>query len=352
VKYRHFEAIRPVCPVCRGEGESAPLLVDTVVQGTEAELLEGVIRCSRCRREYPVLDGIPMLVPTIRHHVQHNAAAILYRDDLSSVVESILGDCAGPGSEYDILRQHLSNYCSDHWGDLDPQATEPERVSSGAIHRLLERVLPLNPEGLGAGPVLDLGCSVGRSSFELAARTDGLVLGVDLNFSMLRVASRALRTGRIRYPRRRVGVVYDRREFDVDLVGSDRVDFWHCDVTALPFAEASFPQVLSLNLIDCLQDPRGHLVALRQVLRAGGTALLCTPFDWSTAATPMESWVGGHSQRGAEAGDSRAALHALLAQAELGLQIRAETDSIPWQVRIHERSIMHYACLAVFLGAV
>jgi len=83
---------------------------------------------------------------------------------------------------------------------------------------------------------------------------------------------------------------------------------------------------MSLNLIDCLQDPRGHLVALRRLLRESGTALLCTPFDWSTAATPMESWVGGHSQRGAEAGDSRAALHALLAQPELGLEIRAEAD--------------------------
>jgi SAM-dependent methyltransferase/uncharacterized protein YbaR (Trm112 family) len=352
VKYTHFEAIRPVCPVCRGEGAEHPLVIESGGVEEAGDLIEGVIRCSSCLREYPVLDGIPMLVPTIRHHVQHNTAAILFRDDLSPVVESILGDCSGPGSEFDVLRQHLSNYCSDHWGDLDPEATEAERLSSGAICRLMEAVLQLSPQGLQGEAVLDLGCSVGRSSFELAARTDGLVLGIDLNFSMLRVASRALRSGRIRYPRRRVGVVYDRREFDVDLAGAERVDFWHCDVTALPLAQGSFPRAMSLNLIDCLPDPRAHLQAIRQVLSEGGQALLSTPFDWSTVATPIEAWIGGHSQRGPEAGDSRVALHALLGQGDLGLAVRAEAESLPWQVRIHERSIMHYACLALLLEAV
>ena len=92
-------------------------------------------------------------------------------------------------------------------------------------------------------------------------------------------------------------------------------------------------------------------MALSSVLVPGGRAHLCTPFDWSVAATPMESWVGGHSQRGPECGDSRVALHALLSQPELGLSILAEADAIPWQVRLHQRSVMHYACLGLLLQA-
>ena len=200
--------------------------------------------------------------------------------------------------------------------------------------------------------MLDLGCSVGRSSFELAEKSNNLVLGIDLNFSMLRVASRVLRQGRVRFPRRRVGVVFDRRDFAVSPSGAERVDFWHCDVTAMPFQPQSIPRLFSLNLMDCLPDPRAHLMALRSVLQLGGKAHLCTPFDWSVVATPIEAWVGGHSQRGPEAGDSRMALHALLSQPELGLAVRAEQDGIPWQVRLHQRSVMHYACLGMLLEAI
>ena len=85
----------------------APLRVDSVQHEEPGDLIEGVLRCSRCLREYPVIDGIPMLVPTIRHHVQHNAAAILFRDDLSPSIESILGDCLGPGSEFDLSLIHI-----------------------------------------------------------------------------------------------------------------------------------------------------------------------------------------------------------------------------------------------------
>src|SRR5205085_12367722 len=53
---------------------------------------------------------------------------------------------------------------------------------------VLERGLALAGEKL-AGPALDVGCSVGRSTFELAQRGAAPVLGVDLNFSMLQVAA-------------------------------------------------------------------------------------------------------------------------------------------------------------------
>ena len=46
------------------------------------------------------------------------------------------------------------------------------------------------------------------------------------NFAMLRLASRALRQGRMRYARRRVGLVYDREEREVAV--SELVDFWCC----------------------------------------------------------------------------------------------------------------------------
>ena len=113
-----------------------------------------------------------------------------------------------------------------------------------------------------SGPIIDTGCSVGRSSFELARRSKDLVLGVDLNFAMLRVASEVLRHGTVRYPRRRAGLVYERREIPVSLEGSERVDFWACDAAALPFPPGTFVLALNLNVLDCVYGPRDLLVSV------------------------------------------------------------------------------------------
>ena len=346
MKRAHFEALAPVCAVCRGAGLEAPLRVGRVVREEGADVLEGILQCSNggCQREYPILDGIPILVPALRAYVAQNIFPILRRSDLSGTMESILGDCCGPGSAFDQTRQHLSTYAWGHYSDLDPlEAGNPPLSLLGLLEQGLSLAGPP-----GAGPVLDAGCSVGRSTFELAARHDGLVLGIDLSFSMLRVASHALRAGEIRYPRRRVGVVYDERAFPARFPRSEQVDFWACDAESLPFPARTFSLVNSLNLLDCLPSPREHLVALARVLAPGARAILCTPYDWSLAATPIEGWIGGHSQRGPEAGSSSLALRALLtpgahpASVE-GLSLVAESEALSWLVRLHERSAVQYA---------
>ena len=79
------------------------------------------------------------------------------------------------------------------------------------------------------GPLLDLGCSVGRVTYELAmAAPQELVLGVDLNFTMLRFARSLQKDGLATYPRKRVGVVYDRHTIEFPkAIEASNVDFGH-----------------------------------------------------------------------------------------------------------------------------
>jgi SAM-dependent methyltransferase/uncharacterized protein YbaR (Trm112 family) len=341
----HLDALRPVCPVCRAGGNNrlAPV---SVFEEENGHVVQGLLRCPNlgCQREYPVLDGIPLLLANLRGTVAGAIDQINAREDLDPAIEGLLGACCGPGSSYDTTRQHLSTYAWDHYGDLDPAETgEP---LPGSVLRVLERGLEL-AGGLPEGPVLDLGCAVGRSSFALASGGDRLILGVDLSVPMLRLASEVLRRGRVRYPRRRVGIVYDRRDFPVSFARTEAVDFWGCDAIDLPFSEGTFAAVVALNVLDCVASPHDLLASLPRLLKPGGKAILSTPYDWSPRATPIEAWLGGHSQRGENAGASEPVLRALLtpgahpASIE-GLRIVAEERDLPWRVRMHERSSVEY----------
>ena len=324
----------------------AALVLASVLRESAGDVVEGVIHCSdsACRQEYPIIDGIPLLVPDVRSYVGSNLGQIAARRDLSDLLESLLGDAAGPGSSYDTTRQHLSIYCWDHYADLDPDESAA-LLAPASIVRGLE--LGLEMLERSQGPILDLGCSVGRTTFELARRLDGPVLGMDLNFSMLQIARRVLSAGVVGYPRRRVGLVYERREFAVDFQGRERVDFWACDALAPPFADGQFGLLVGLNLLDCVATPHTFLGKTRDLLRPGGSTLLATPYDWSPNATPVEAWIGGHSQRGPEGGASDRFLRQLLTpnahpQSIDKLRLTGELERIPWHARLHERSTVVY----------
>jgi SAM-dependent methyltransferase len=322
VRRGHFEALRPVCPVCR----SGALTVASSIREEDDDLLEGILSCANqtCRREYPVIDGIPVLVAAIRAWLAANPLQVLQRDDLSPELESLIGDVLGSGSAFDTQRQHVGIYAHDHY-----------RI--GAAASVLDRALSAG----GSGTALDIGCATGGTTFHLASRLQQLTLGVDLNFAMLRVASSALRKGRVSYARRSVGLVYEREELAFDAPVRELVDFWCCDAGVLPFADATFGVAASLNVLDCVHSPREALHELARVVQPGGTAILATPYDWSPNATPVEGWIGGHSQRGPHRGAAEPVLRALLA--EEPLELVAEEESVPWRVRLHERSSVEYA---------
>jgi SAM-dependent methyltransferase/uncharacterized protein YbaR (Trm112 family) len=325
VKLGHFEALRPICPACR----KGDIFLKQVIRGTSDEVEEGLLECRSCQHLFPVIEGIPLLVRDLRRMVSEQILSVLERDDLSETTLALLGECCGPGSPFDVTRQRLSSYLSGHYEE-------------GSVVRVLEAGLALSGgrDAHPTGPILDVGCSVGRTTLELGAR--GLTVGVDLNFSMLRVARRIARTGKLAYPRRSSGLLYEERSLDVPRPHAGRVDFWCADALSLPFREQTFGLATSLNLLDVIAAPLEHLKGMRDVLRPGGAAIVASPFEW-TQATPVELWIGGHTPHGPARGSPVEVLRALVGTEHLkGLAIEAERDGLEWPVRVHDRAEMRY----------
>lgn len=267
-------------------------------------------------------------------------------------MESLLGDCFGPGSAFDSHRQHISTYAFDHYGDLDPEETTKSPASPGSIVKLLRQGL-LSMDHSVIGPVIDIGCSVGRTSFELAKKFDEIVLGVDMNFGMLKTASSILENKYVSYPRRNSGIAFERREFPAVFEKAGNVDFWVCDATALPFSDEVFSAGVSLNVLDCVRSPYDHLKELARILMPGSRAIVSTPYDWSANAIPVESWLGGHSQRSKHKGASEAVLRSLLAGGEHPNAVEKldliSEEELQWTLRLHDRSFMEYLVQMIVL---
>jgi len=141
---------------------------------------------------------------------------------------------------------------------------------------------------------LDLGCAVGRSTFELA-RHCAEVIGLDHSLRFIEVA-RQLQThgsfpffyaeeGQIRLPATAtVPPEIDRH----------RVAFEPGDAQALRPTLGRFDVVLVANLLDRLREPRRCLDALPELLNAGGQLIITTPCTWLEEYTPPALWLGGY----------------------------------------------------------
>jgi SAM-dependent methyltransferase len=295
---------------------------------------QGVLACpaEECRGRYPIIDGLPVLVPDLPRYLAEVGVYLLARDDLWAPVADLLGEVTPPGAWFDASRQHLSGYVRDHWGACDPSDTASP--SPGQAWALAAAGLALI--GPVTGPVIELGAAAGGVTRALAERLDTPVLGLDLSAPVMRFAARALRGGTLRYPLRLSGTAYAQREIVVPPPQRGATSVWLADALVPPVAEGSAGLVVALNLLDCVMDPAALMRAAAGLLRPGGHLLLCTPRDWSTTATPVEAWVAARSEATAMTDLGAWAEHVS------GLQLLARSEDHSWAVRVHARATMHY----------
>lgn len=144
-------------------------------------------------------------------------------------------------------------------------------------------------EGKRYATALDLGCAVGRSSFELTKHAEHVV-GIDFSHAFVKAAS-ALAWGETLHVRRRVGEFAMRAPEDADVT---RVTFQQGDAMALD-GVGTFDLIHASNLLCRLPSPKTFLASLPSLLNTGGRVILATPFSWLEEYTPRDEWPDGDS---------------------------------------------------------
>ncbi|GAA5482827.1 putative 4-mercaptohistidine N1-methyltransferase [Haloferula sargassicola] len=184
----------------------------------------------------------------------------------------------------------VSEYLLFHYGSpeeiLPPSAPAGMREALGFPARTCARF-----RGNG-GRGLDLGCAVGRSSYEMS-RTCDSVLGIDFSHAFIDVA-KALRSGPAPYRRLDEGRVSTELMASLpDGVHPARVTFEQGDAMNLRDDLGRFDRVHAANLLCRLPDPDKLLRRLPGLVFPGGELMLATPCTWLGEFTPMENWPDG-----------------------------------------------------------
>jgi putative 4-mercaptohistidine N1-methyltranferase len=176
---------------------------------------------------------------------------------------------------------------------------------------------------------LDLGCSVGRSAFEMSQKFDSVV-GIDYSEAFIEAAKVLKHTGSHGVER----LISGHQSISEEVVLSsdvrrDRVSFEVGDAENLREDLGDFDCVLACNLICRLSNPKALLDRLSSLVRPNGQLFITTPFTWLESFTPKEHWLGTNAE------DSFSGLRDAL-EVQGGFKFMKSWD-MPFLIREHAR---------------
>jgi 5-histidylcysteine sulfoxide synthase/putative 4-mercaptohistidine N1-methyltranferase len=191
------------------------------------------------------------------------------------------------------------------------------------------------------GHALDLGCAVGRASFELAKGGFEKVTGLDFSTRFFRLAARMQEEGYLRYALPEEGEVVSFHEIGLKDLGleevRERVQFYQADACNLPEKFTGYDLVLAANLIDRLYSPRRFLTTIYERINPGGLLVITSPYTWLEEFTKKEEWLGGYR----EAGEPVWTLDGLKEALAPHFKMLGEPRDVPFVIRESRRKFQH-----------
>ncbi len=182
----------------------------------------------------------------------------------------------------------VSQYCAAHYG--------PDYFSVPNFPLTCAEIALALTSPAQRASALDLGCAVGRATFELA-REFQHVTGIDFSARFIRVALQLKEKGPFHYELVEEGEIVSYHQATLDTLGLldvvDRVEFYQGDATNLKPRFGGYDLILAANLLDRLADPRRFVQSIHFRLNIGGVLVLTSPYTWLEEFTKKDAWLGG-----------------------------------------------------------
>jgi 5-histidylcysteine sulfoxide synthase/putative 4-mercaptohistidine N1-methyltranferase len=217
-----------------------------------------------------------------RHFFQHAGFRYVESDEVVKVEENIY--------ESDEL---ISQYAEFGWGE-----------SSFEVDNYPETCVKLSLAYMKDKPkkrALDIGCAIGRSSFELAREFDEVV-GLDFTARFISLATRMKEDKKIGYEIVDEGELTTKKIVSLKEFGledeAEKVSFFQADACNLKPHYHGYDLIFAGNLIDRLYAPKKFLKDIHERLNDGGMFILTSPYTWLEEFTKKEDWIGGFRKDG------------------------------------------------------
>ena len=247
-----------ICPNCLPEARQMQM---TVQDKRIDDVQNGQLTCPSCNKSYPINKGVAILLPGAT-------------------------DSVPVGSNGYNSRSMLSAYLWSHYCDLlnDPKATDAYELWTKLVNR---------SHGIG----LDIGCAVGRLSFEMS-RTHQRVIGIDTSYSFIYHARELLDSRHLDFNMIIEGNISENRQCDLPQDWQyENVEFIVADAMALPFQPQLFSTVSSINILEKVPNPIQHITEANRVLSDEDAMFIFSdPFSWDESVSTPDLWLGGKSE--------------------------------------------------------
>lgn len=230
--------------------------------------------------------------------------------------------------ETDVL---LAQYCEMHYGRTYYGVPN---FSQALVDFAIQQM-----QGRRQESALDIGCAVGRASFELTRYFDRVV-GLDYSARFIRIAEALMADGELGYQLPTEGDLTENRWIrlrDLGLETPEGLSFWQQDACNLKPHFTGYDLVLAANLIDRLYDPKKFLREIADRISEGGLLIIASPYTWLEDFTPREKWLGGHFENGRPV----TTFDALREQLTGPFQLVGEPVDIPFVIRETARKFQH-----------
>ncbi len=256
-----------------------------------------------------------------RHFFQHAGFRYVVSDNPPAV----------PNAYYESDQQ-LTEYAEFHYG--------AEYFGVANYPKTLAELAMASMQGKPMRKAMDLGCAVGRASFELAKGFDEVV-GVDFSARFINLGVQLAEQGHVRYTVTDEGELVSYRSVSLADLGLDavrhKVNFVQGDACNLKPVLQGFDLVLAANLIDRLYDPAQFLRTIHERMQLGGVLLIASPYTWLEEHTERAHWLGGFKKDG----ENFTTLDGLKALLTPHFRLMRDPQDVPFVIRETRRKFQH-----------